>query len=95
MNWLGTEEKEDYFYRNQFGEGKWIREPSNKYNQGFYQGLQGYIMSLNQSRPFDQNQKGDVMESAKYFEMFALTRLELNMRIPGRQNQGEKPTLSL
>ena len=52
-------------------------------------------MSLNQSRPFDQNQKGDVMESAKYFEMFALTRLELNMRIPGRQNQGEKPTLSL
>ena len=94
LGFLVNEEKEDAFYRNKFGDVKWIRDPSTKINPSFIGAIQKYILSLNQSRPYDQRKKADIFECTKFFEIFGLSRNDINLKIPGNANTESNTQLS-
>jgi programmed cell death 6-interacting protein len=86
---LEAEDRDDQAMRNKY-RNKWIREPSQKLNFKLVQGAQQYIKNLNNTKQFDQKEKNEIVDNARYFEQLSLPRDQLVNNIPRRETLAQR-----
>ena len=83
LNSFKNEENDDYMNRQKYG-SKWIRKSSNALNGNYIQAIQNHLNNLRRTSVYDQKQKDDICNNAKYFEKISLSKEKLTNNIPGR-----------
>ena len=83
LNSFRNEENDDNINRQKYG-SKWIRKSSNVLNAKYIQAIQNHLQNLRRTCVYDQRQKDEICDNAKYFEKISCSKAKLTEDIPGR-----------